>query len=187
MALIGRIQRTIDAGGNKLIFTLQGLTALGVLLTIALMLHVGPYTLFMFMTLAQGLILVSLVISSIILITHKTNIIREHFGPGQVIIREGDVGDKLYIVVHGEVEVVEEEPGKGERTIAKLGSGECFGEMALVRDQPRSATVRSRTGVTLVSLDREGFQALFTNLTPLRKMFEDMVEQRSRTETKAAV
>ncbi|MFQ5542444.1 MAG: hypothetical protein ACE5E2_06395, partial [Candidatus Binatia bacterium] len=54
-----------------------------------------------------------------------------------------------------------------------------FGEMALVSDRLRMATVRSRTGVSLISLDRQGFQSLFTNLIPLRKMFEKMVEERS--------
>jgi len=79
------------------------------------------------------------------------------------------------------VEVVDEEPGKGEKIIANLGPGECFGEMALAGDKPRMATVRSRTGVSLIGLDREGFQALFTNLTPLRKMFEGIMEERSKS------
>jgi len=179
------IQRVIDAHKEMLLLFLQGLTALGVLLTIVLMIHVGPLTLFTFMTVAQGLILVSLVLSFIILITQKQNILREHFGPGQVIFRKGDVGDKLYIVVHGEVEVVGEETGKGETIIAKLGAGDCFGEMALLRDERRMATVRSRTKVSLISLDRQGFQALFTNLVPLRKMFEQMVEERSGSGKKA--
>ena len=179
MELLKTIQRTIDARKEMLLLFLQGLTALGVILTIILMIHVGPLTLFAFMTVAQGLILVSLILAFIILITQKQNILREHFGPGQVIFRKGEVGDKLYIVVHGEVEVVGEETGKGETIIAKLGVGDCFGEMALVRDDRRMATIRSRTGVSLISLDRQGFQALFTNLTPLRKMFEQMVEERS--------
>jgi hypothetical protein len=177
--LLKTIQRAIDARKEMLLLTLQGLTALGVILTIALMIHVGPLTLFTFMTVAQGLILVSLFLSFIILITQKQNILHEHFGPGQIIFRKGDVGDKLYIVVHGEMEVVGEETGNGETIIAKLGAGDCFGEMALVRDDRRMATVRSRTGVSLISLDRQGFQALFTNLLPLRKIFEQMMEERS--------
>jgi len=177
--LLKTIQRAIDSRKETLLLILQGLTVVGVILTIILMIRVGPLTLFAFMTVAQGLILVSIFLAFIILITQKQNILREHFGPGQVIFRKGDVGDKLYIVVHGEVEVVGEETGKAETIIAKLGAGTCFGEMALVTDQPRMATVRSRTGVSLISLDRQGFQALFTNLTPLRKMFEQMVEERS--------
>ena len=179
MELFRTIQSTINARKEMLLLILQGLTVVGVLLTITLMIHVGPLTLFTFMTVAQGLIMVSIILASIILISQKQNILREHFGPGQVIFRKGDVGDKLYIVVHGEVEVVGEETGKGETIIAKLGAGDCFGEMALLRDDRRMATVRSRTGVSLISLDRQGFQALFTNLVPLRKMFEQMVEERS--------
>ncbi len=178
---IKTIQRVIDTGKEKLFLILYGLTAMGVLISIFLMIHVGPLTMFTFMTVAQGFILLSFILSSIILITQKSNITREHFGPGQVIIRKGDIGDKLYIVIHGEVEVVDEEPGKGEKIIANLGPGECFGEMALAGDKPRMATVRSRTGVSLICLDREGFQALFTNLTPLRKMFEEIMEERSKS------
>ncbi len=179
MELFKKVQRTLNARKEMLLLILQGLTVVGVLLTITLMIHVGPLTLFTFMTVAQGLIIVSFILASIILITQKQNILREHFEPGEVIFRKGDLGDKLYIVVHGEVEVVGEETGKGETIIAKLGVGDCFGEMALVRDEPRMATVRSRTGVSLISLDRQGFQALFANLGPLHKMFEKMVEERS--------
>ncbi|MCH7569456.1 MAG: hypothetical protein IH919_02645, partial [Deltaproteobacteria bacterium] len=82
MELARTIQRAIDTHKEMLLLFLQGLTALGVLLTIVLMIHVGPLTLFTFMTVAQGLILVSLVLSFFILITQKQNILREHFGPG---------------------------------------------------------------------------------------------------------
>lgn len=178
MAFFKTIQGLVEARKNQLLFILQIMTVVGVLFSIALMIHVGPLTLLSFMTVAQGLILVSFVFTLIILLTQKSNITREHFGPGQVIFRKGDPGEKLYMLVHGEVEVVDEEPGKEDRIIAKLESGECFGEMALISDNPRMATVRSRTGVSLICLDREGFRALFSNLIPLRRMFEKMVKER---------
>lgn len=103
---------------------------------------------------------------------------REHFEPGEVIFREGDRGDRLYIIVDGEVEVVKEELGKGETTLARRGPGECFGEMALVSDTPRTATVRSRTSLNVLTMDREAFHALFVHLPPLRKLFQQLIEQR---------
>ncbi len=181
MELVKTIQAALDASRSKLFFILQGMTVLAVITTITLMIHVGPLSLLLFMTAGQGLILLSVVLCLILLVTQKKNIQREHYGPGQVIFRKGDTGDRLYVIIQGEVEVVDEEPGKGERIIAKLGTGDCFGEMALVNDEPRMATVRSRTGVNLMSLDREGFVALFAHLPPLRRFFEQMVEERAKS------
>ncbi len=182
MGLVETIQRAIEARKNQLIFVLQGLTAVGVLLTIVLFIHVGPLTMFTFMTVAQGLIVVSLVGTSILLITQRTGIIREHFEPGEVIFRKGDAGDNAYIVEDGEVEAIDEEPGKGERVIATLGPGEGFGSLALMKNQPRIVTVRSRTAVTLICVDREGFQALMLN-PELRKLVEDGLQEKLRSGT----
>ena len=106
---------------------------------------------------------------------------REHFEPHELIFRQGDRGDRLYIVVDGEVEVVKEEPGKEEVSLARLGPGECFGEMALVSDLPRMATVRCRTSVNVLTVDRDGFNALFAHLPPLRGFFQQLVNQRLQT------
>ena len=103
---------------------------------------------------------------------------REYFEPNEIICRQGDRGDWLYVLVDGEVEVVKSVPGQGEVTLRTLRAGECFGEIALVSDQPRSATVRSLTSVNVLALDRDAFQALFSNLPPLRGFFEQLIEAR---------
>ena len=103
---------------------------------------------------------------------------REHFEPDEIVFREGDRGDWLYVVVDGEVEVVKEVPGRGQALLRRLGPGECFGEIALVSDRARSATVRSVTGVNLLAVDREAFQTLFSSLPPLRGFFEQLIEAR---------
>ena len=174
------IAKVISARKDKLIRALQGLTAVGLVLTAILMIHVGPLSLFIFMTAAQGLILVSVIVTSIILLTQRAGITREHFAPGEVIFRKGDVGNKVYIVVQGEVEVIDEEPGKGERIVSQLRAGQSFGALALIREEPRGATVRSRTETSVYSVDRESFRALL-HAAPLRKMVEEMVEERSKT------
>ncbi len=107
-------------------------------------------------------------------------ICREHFEPGEVIFREGDRGDWLYVILDGEVEVLRSTPGGGETRLSQLGRGECFGEIALVSDRPRSATVRSLTGVNLLAVDREAFHALFSSLPPLRGFFEQLIHARTR-------
>jgi NADH dehydrogenase len=108
----------------------------------------------------------------------SAGISREHFEPRETIFRQGDRGDRLYVIVDGEVEVVKEEPGEEETLIARLGPGECFGEIALVSDRPRGATVRSRTSLNVLTVDREAFHALFAHLPPLRRLFEQLIEQR---------
>jgi len=68
------------------------------------------------------------------------------------IIREGDDGDRFYIIDDGSLEVLAD-----GRLLAQREPGECVGEIALLRDQPRMATVRSVTPVRLVVLDRDDF------------------------------
>ena len=107
-----------------------------------------------------------------------TSLSREHFEPHEIIFRQGDRGDRLYVIVEGEVEMFEEAPGQAPHLLARLGQGECFGEMALVNDKPRMATARSITRVNLLSVDRHAFGALFTYHPPLRRMFQALIEER---------
>lgn len=72
---------------------------------------------------------------------------------GGVIFEEGALGDGLYLIASGEVEVFQ---SGSPQPIATLSVGECFGEMALVDKEYRSATVRARTDVQLLHLSPEG-------------------------------
>jgi NADH dehydrogenase len=103
---------------------------------------------------------------------------REHFEADEVIFREGENGDRLYIVTEGEVEVTRQVPGSGPLTLGRLGPGECFGEIALVSETPRNATVRSTAPTNVIAVDREAFHALFSSLPPLRGFFEQMIAKR---------
>jgi MFS family permease len=77
--------------------------------------------------------------------------------PGTVVVREGDAGDRFYIVAEGEVEVSQD-----STKLSELGAGDYFGEISLIRDIPRTATVTARTPVVLYALDREDFLAAVT-------------------------
>src|SRR2546426_10527856 len=101
--------------------------------------------------------------------------------PDETLFDQGERGDRLYIIVDGEVEVVKKEPGGGEVVLACLGPGECFGEMALVSDLPRRAAARTRTSVNVLTVDRAALSALFTSLPPLRGLFEQLIEQRLKS------
>lgn len=74
---------------------------------------------------------------------------------GSVIFKEGDPGDFVCFVVDGILEVIKTTADGTEKSIAKLISGCSIGEMAVVGSFPRSATVRSRSEATLLSLKRE--------------------------------
>lgn len=72
--------------------------------------------------------------------------------PGDVLVRQGDVGDAFYVLGSGQVDVVQD-----EITLHRLDPGEYFGEIALLEDVPRTASVVARTPVRAFRLDQEGF------------------------------
>ncbi|HZF58458.1 MAG TPA: MFS transporter [Rubrobacter sp.] len=76
---------------------------------------------------------------------------------GMPIVRQGEPGDRFYIIADGEVTV-----SKDDRSVASLGGGGFFGEIALLRDAPRNATVTARTWVRLYALERDDFLEVVT-------------------------
>ncbi len=79
----------------------------------------------------------------------------ERFSEGSMIFREGDKGDKLYIVLDGRVRISKFIPGVGEEALAVLDRGDFFGEMALIDEKPRSADAKAHeTDATVLSIDR---------------------------------
>ncbi|HKQ70753.1 MAG TPA: serine/threonine-protein kinase [Polyangiaceae bacterium] len=78
---------------------------------------------------------------------------RREFAPGTIIIREGDPGDAAYMIVSGQCRAYRQ-VGEGQETLATMTSGDVFGEMALLLDEPRAATVEAVDKVTVVVLDK---------------------------------
>jgi len=111
---------------------------------------------------------------------------REHYEPGQDVFQQGEVGDRLYLILKGEVEVVREDEGESRR-LARLGPGEWFGEMAVLRQTMRNATVRCVSPLDLLSLPREEFGVLSTHIPDLRQRFERVAQERSPDAASAAV
>jgi cAMP-dependent protein kinase regulator len=88
----------------------------------------------------------------------------ERFAPGEVVFRQGELGTKLYVVAEGSFEVLArdvcEEQQELGRQVAELGAGELFGELALLHDEPRTASVRALTPAVCYTLSREDFRRL---------------------------
>jgi CRP-like cAMP-binding protein len=77
------------------------------------------------------------------------------FAPGQEVMRQGDIGDAFYAISSGQVDIV-----RDGAVINTIGPGSYFGEVALLMDVPRTATVVSRTPVRAFRMGREGFDQL---------------------------
>ena len=77
----------------------------------------------------------------------------EFFKAGQTIFQEGQKGDRLYIILDGEVRISKYIPGVGEEALAILEKGDFFGEMALIDNEPRSADAKAHKDVTVLPIE----------------------------------
>ena len=82
------------------------------------------------------------------------------FAPGAVVIREGDVSDRFFVVAKGEAVVVNRDARGKERTLNTLRAGDYFGEIGLLSGQTRNATVKAKTSLEVLALDQDAFRAL---------------------------
>jgi CRP-like cAMP-binding protein len=78
----------------------------------------------------------------------------------QVLFREGDPGDEMFLICHGTVLVSKVVKGKVEQLLNRIGPGEFFGEMSLLDGSPRSATIQAETDTMLLVLDRTSLNQL---------------------------
>ncbi len=85
------------------------------------------------------------------------------YADGDVICRQGDVGDQMFVVQAGAAVALHEDSGS-ETVVGELGPGDVFGEMAIFDRQPRSATVRAKGSTRVLTLDKRAF---------LRQVHED--------------
>ena len=87
----------------------------------------------------------------------------KRYRDGEVLCREGDPGNHMFVIQQGEVEVITEKNGR-ETRLAVLGVGNIFGEMAVFQNEPRSATVRAVGEVCALTVDKRNL---------LRRVSED--------------
>jgi CRP-like cAMP-binding protein len=99
------------------------------------------------------------------------------FGPGEVILRQGDPGDSLYVVRGGQVAVQIGVLG-ASKEIATLGDGQFFGEMSLMTGEMRTATVVAKTDVECYIVDKEAFQEIVHEKPELAGTISDILSRR---------
>ena len=79
------------------------------------------------------------------------------FKPGQVIIREGEMGDLFYVITEGRVEIFIRDADGSDIILHEAGPGDFFGELSMLTSEPRSARVRAMEHVTTLTLERDDF------------------------------
>ena len=103
----------------------------------------------------------------------------ELYAAGREVIRDGDPGDRFYLVARGRLEVLKRGDGDDSFSVATLTDGDHFGEIALLRDTPRNATVRTLTPATLLSLSRAQFSRLIAGQPEIRARLNATLQERS--------
>jgi uncharacterized protein YhbP (UPF0306 family) len=96
---------------------------------------------------------------------------------GSVVARQGAPADKFVIVVEGEIEVSREGDGEPERVLT-LGPGDFFGEIAILVDTPRTATLTAITDATLLTMDHDEFRSVVAQSLGVAADFDRIVRER---------
>lgn len=104
------------------------------------------------------------------------NVKMEYYPVGHVIFNEGDAGDLMYVIKRGKVQVI-----RGQAEIAQLEDGAFFGEMALVSDEPRNATIKTLTELEVMTLAKGDFKNLIASNAGIATTVSYEVVKRANT------
>ena len=108
----------------------------------------------------------------------KPFFVTEWYNEGHTVIREGDYGDKFYLIVRGEVEVGKTTEDGAVKRVAVLQDGDHFGEIALLKNVPRTATVTTLTPTIFLSLQRPLLELVMQKHPDIRKVLLDTLQER---------
>lgn len=110
---------------------------------------------------------------------------RVTFKPGEMLFEEGEMGDSAYIIISGEADVVVDTPG-GPMTVATVDKNDFVGEIAILCDVPRTATVRATSDLTTLRIAKDLFFRLVTEFPQMAVEIMRVLAQRLEKTTKAA-
>lgn len=164
----------------RLLTVAQILIGAVALLGIAMVATLNPYLLLGYGAL-QVVIVVGIILFVIVATLSQRAMVLEEFYAGQVIFREGDPGRHMYVIKSGTVEVVVKRPDGSDEVIDRLGPGDHFGDVALLRrNLPYHSTVRTVTPANIFRLSPTGFAQLYANLPELREFLRQKEEPHLR-------
>jgi CRP-like cAMP-binding protein len=168
---------------NRFLVLAGILTILGLSLGVAHVLWSTPYTMVAFLGVGQLAIMVGAgVFLGVIFLDLKArlqSVVEKRFNKGEVVFRQGDFPDRLYLIGTGEAEVIKEMPDGQEIHLASLKAGEFFGEMGIVGNTPRSATVRAATPLEALSIHRSYLGPIFSYLPAWKETVREEYAQRT--------
>jgi CRP-like cAMP-binding protein len=170
------------SGTRKLLIAAQLLTLAAFALALQFLNRTTGGTLFLFSTIAPLLVMIGVAALIIVIVSEFR---RRHslfdfetYEPGQYIVHQGDEGDRAYFINSGEVEVIREDH-ETESVVAKLKPGQYFGETALIRNEPRNASVRAATNVRLAVLGKRNFLVMLSVMPSTQDDILKTVQQRA--------
>jgi len=106
--------------------------------------------------------------------------VEQRWEAGQDIVREGDTGVGMFIIRSGKVDILQDRGGRPEK-MAQLGPGDVFGEMALLDEFPRSATVRTLEPTTCLGITRWHFKGILESHPEIALRLLPMLTRRIRS------
>jgi len=109
------------------------------------------------------------------------------YPPGSILCNENALEDRFYMILEGEVEVTKVINNTEHRLLKTLGPGDFFGEMALIHNAPRAATVASKTALTTLELDKTAFERVLHNSTSIAMAMVSEISNRLRSNDQLAV
>ena len=116
----------------------------------------------------------------------ESGIKNQHFEPGDIIFHQGDLGDSVYVIEKGECDVIKEDQG-ASRVLATLRAGDYFGEMALLADKTRNATIQARTAMEILLIPKRDFDTLRKSVPAFGEVFHELARKRAPAHAAAPV
>ncbi|HLH00100.1 MAG TPA: FAD-dependent oxidoreductase [Bryobacteraceae bacterium] len=115
-------------------------------------------------------------------VQQESGIKRQHFEPGDIVFHQGDLGDSVYVIEQGDCDVIKEAAG-GPQTVATLHAGDYFGEMAVLSDQSRNATIQAGTPMEVLLIPKRDFDTLRRSVPAFGEVFKELARQRAVANT----
>jgi len=176
-----------SATTRTLLIVAQVLALVIFILALAFLRHTTGGTLFLFSTIGPVLALLAVAavagVATYRFLRRHSLFVVEDVEPGQVIFRQGEEGDCAYFIHDGEFAVLREENGV-ESVIARLSAGQYFGEVALISNTTRNATVRAVTPARVAILGKQNFLTMLSLMPHTQQDVMKIVNERAMKEAK---